>query len=82
MYQVDDKRMRFLFSFFAFLSILSVLLLGASVFIETRSGYGNFALSDTTLTVNFSGIDRILLGLAIVCGIFTFYFWQRFVGRR
>ena len=73
--------MRFLFSFFAFLSAMSLLLLGASVFIETRSGYVNFQFSGTTMTVNFSGVDRILLVLALVFGILTIYFWQRITGR-
>ena len=73
--------MRFLFNLFAFLSAMSLLLLGASLFIETRSGYINFQFSGTTMTVNVSGLDRILLVLSLVFGILTIYLWQRITGR-
>lgn len=73
--------MRFLFNLFAFLSAMSLLLLGASLFVEARSGYINFQFSGTSMTVNFSGPDRILLVLALVFGFLTIYIWQRLTGR-
>jgi hypothetical protein len=72
---------RFLFNFFGLLSALSLLLLIASVLTETLSGYKNFVFSGSSLTVNFSGIDRILLGAFIVFLIFAVYFWQKLTGR-
>jgi hypothetical protein len=74
--------MRSLFNIFALLSFLSVMLLGASVVTETPSGYKNFVFSGFSMTFNFSGIDRILLGGAIVCLIFTAYFWRRMTGSK
>jgi hypothetical protein len=46
----------------------------ASVALETLSGYKNFRLSGTELSVTFSVPDRILLGACIVCLIFWAHF--------
>jgi hypothetical protein len=73
--------MRFLFSVFGMLSVLSLLLLIGSVVTETLNGYKNFQFSGTELTINFSGIDRILLSVFIVSLFLTFLFWMRISGR-
>lgn len=69
--------MRLLFNIFLFLSALTILLHIGSVGVETLSGYRNFQFSGTELTVNFSGIDRILLGAWLLSLMFTAYFWSR-----
>jgi len=73
--------MRLLFNLFATLTVLSLLGNIASVAIETLSGYHNFAVSGTELTVNFSPIDRILLGTWLVCLMFAVYFYVKMTGR-
>jgi hypothetical protein len=74
--------MRLLFNLFAFLTVLSFLGNIASVAMETLSGYRNFSVSGTELTVTFSPLDRILLGTWLVCLMFAVYFWQRMSKRR
>lgn len=71
-----------MFNLFAFLSVLTLLGMITSVGIETLSGYRNFSVAGAELTVTFSPIDRILLGLWIVSMIFTWYFWTRFSNRK
>jgi hypothetical protein len=73
--------MRFLFNVFATLTVLSFLGNIASVAIETFSGYRNFSVSGTELTINFSPIDRILLGSWLVCLMFAIYFYGKMTGR-
>ena len=73
--------MRLLFNLFALLSALTLLLLVGSVLTETLSGYKNFVFSGSSMTVNFSGIDRILLGAFIVFLILAVYFRQKLTGR-
>jgi hypothetical protein len=73
--------MRFWFTLFAFLSAMSILLLGSSIVTEILSGFKVFALSGSELTVTFSGIDWILLGLAIIFVFATFCLWLKLSGR-
>jgi hypothetical protein len=73
--------MRFWFTLFAFLSAMSILLLGSSIVTEILSGFRVFTLSGSELTVTFSGIDRILLGLAVLSVFATLCFWLKLSGR-
>jgi hypothetical protein len=73
--------MRTLFTIFGSLAALSVLGLIASVLTETLSGYKNFVFSGSELTVNFSGIDRILLVLSVIFVFTAFCFWMKVSGR-
>jgi hypothetical protein len=72
--------MRFCFSLFGVLSVVSALLLAASVFTETIGGYKNFEFSGTSMTINFSVPDRILLSVFILSLVFTGYFWSKVRG--
>jgi|tagenome__1003787_1003787.scaffolds.fasta_scaffold18482932_1 hypothetical protein len=73
--------MRFTYRLFGALSILTFLLLTASVALETLSGYKNFRLSGTELTISMTVPDRILLGALVVflifCGHFSLLVRQR-----
>ena len=72
--------MRFCFNLFGVVSVVSALLLAASVFTETLNGYKNFELSGTTMTINFTVPDRILLSVFILSLMFTGYFWGKVRG--
>ena len=75
--------MRLVFNLCALITALSFLGNIGSVVLETLSGYHNFSISGTELTITFSPIDRILLGTWIVGLIFTAYFWNKLSnGRR
>ena len=52
-----------------------------SVALETLNGYRNFKFSGTEMTLTFSGIDRILLVIFLVCAFLTWFFWMKFSGR-
>jgi hypothetical protein len=73
--------MRTLFTIFGSLAALSVLGLIASVLTETLSGYKNFVFSGSELTVNFSGIDRILLSFSVIFVFTAFCLWMKVSGR-
>ena len=73
--------MRFMFNLFALLAALSFLGNIASFTLEIFSGYHNFSVSGTELTINFSPIDRILLGTWLVCLMFAVYFYGKMTGR-
>jgi len=83
MWQSNTKHaMRSLFTLFAFLSAMSILLLGTSFVIETfSSGFKNFTFSGTEMTVSASGADRILLVITIICVFTTFCLWLKLSGR-
>ena len=73
--------MRLLFNLFAFLTVLSFLGNIASVAFETLSGYHNFSVSGTELTINFSPLDRILLCIWLVSLMFAVYFYGKMTNR-
>ena len=73
--------MRTWFTVFGSVSVLSFLLLAASFLTETLRTSHSIEISNGELTINFSGIDRILLSVFIVSLFAALCFWLKVSGR-
>jgi hypothetical protein len=66
-----------LLNVFGSLTILSAIGLAGSVGVETLTGSPTFHFANGQLTVTFSVLDRVLLGLFFALLLVTLAVWQK-----